>query len=62
MKLRLLVVALLLANVGYFAWSRGGLAAFGTEPARLGQSEPQRLQQQVRPALLQIKVNPPPRP
>jgi hypothetical protein len=54
MNLRLLVVALLLANLGFYAWSRGGLAMFGTEPERFTETEPQRLQQQVRPQLLQI--------
>lgn len=55
MRLRALVVLLLLANLIYFAWARGGLAMFGTVPARLGQSEPERLKQQIRPQLLQIR-------
>ncbi len=54
MKLRLLVVALLLANLGYCAWSHGGLTAFGAQPARFGEREPQRLQQQVRHQMLEI--------
>jgi hypothetical protein len=55
MRLRALVVLLLLANLLYFAWARGGLAMFGTVPAGLGQSEPERLKQQIRPLLLQIR-------
>jgi hypothetical protein len=54
MRLRALVVLLLLANLLYFAWSRGGLALFGTVPAQLSQGEPERLTQQVRPQLLKI--------
>lgn len=50
--LRLLVLLLLLANVGYFAWSRGTLAAYGFAPAV--QSEPQRLAQQLRPEAMHI--------
>ena len=57
MKLRFLVVALLLANLGYYAWSHGGLAVFGAQPARLDEREPQRLQQQVRPQMLEIHKN-----
>ncbi|MDL9999093.1 sporulation protein [Variovorax sp. J22P240] len=62
MMLRLLVVVLLLANLGYFAWTRGGLAVFGTEPARFSEREPQRLTQQVRPQMLQIRKDEPPKP
>lgn len=50
--LRLLVVLLLLANVGYFAWSHGTLAPLGFAPAV--QSEPQRLAQQLHPEALRI--------
>lgn len=60
MILRLVVVALLVANLGYFAWTRGAFALFGAEPARFSETEPQRLQQQVRPQMLQIRKNPPP--
>ena len=42
--LRLLVVVLLLANAGYYAWSQGLLRDWGLAPAE--QAEPQRLQQQ----------------
>ena len=62
MRLRALVVLLLLANLLYFAWSRGGLALFGTVPARLSQSEPERLSQQIRPQLLQIRRDESPAP
>ena len=50
--LRLLVLLLLLANAGYFAWSHGTLAPYGFAPA--AQSEPQRLAQQLRPEALRI--------
>lgn len=45
--LRLLVLALLLANAGYFAWTQGLLADYGLAP--IAQAEPQRLAQQIRP-------------
>ncbi|OGA98748.1 MAG: hypothetical protein A3E79_05760 [Burkholderiales bacterium RIFCSPHIGHO2_12_FULL_61_11] len=50
--LRALVLALLLANLGYFAWTQGLLAAYGFAPA--SQSEPQRLSQQIRPEAMQL--------
>jgi hypothetical protein len=50
--LRLLVLLLVLANAGYFAFSQGLLAAYGLAPA--SQSEPQRLAQQIRPEALSI--------
>lgn len=50
--LRLLVLALLLANVGYFAWTQGLLADYGLAPAT--QAEPQRLKQQIRPGAMQL--------
>lgn len=50
--LRLLVLLLLLANAGYFAWTQGWLAPAGLAPA--AQSEPQRLEQQVRPDALRV--------
>lgn len=62
MILRLLVVLLVVANLGYFAWTRGGLAVFGTEPARFSEREPQRLTQQVRPQMLQIRKDESPKP
>ena len=44
--LRLIVLLLVLANAGFFAWSRGLLLPWGLGPSQ--QSEPQRLQQQIR--------------
>ena len=53
--LRLTVLALVLANAGYYAYSQGLLAAYGFAPAT--QSEPQRLTQQITPEALRI-LNP----
>ena len=53
--MRILLIALLLANGLYFAWSQGALAAFGWLPASFSEREPHRLDQQVRPGALQIK-------
>lgn len=50
--LRLLVLALILANGVYFAWSDGMLRAYGFAPAQ--QREPQRLAQQVKPDALRV--------
>jgi hypothetical protein len=50
--LRLLVLLLLLANGGYYAWSQGYLLPWGAGPVQ--QSEPQRLQQQVRPDTVRV--------
>ncbi len=50
--LRLLVLLLLVANTGYFAWGSGMLRAYGLGPTP--QQEPQRLQQQVRPDALRV--------
>ena len=50
--LRLLVLLLLLANLGYFAWSHGLLRSYGFAPT--AQNEPQRLAQQIRPGQLRI--------
>jgi len=52
---RILLIALVLANGLYFAWSQGALAVFGLLPASYSEREPQRLAQQVRPNALQIK-------
>lgn len=54
--LRLLVLALLLANAGYFAWTKDLLAPYGFAPAT--QSEPQRLTQQIRPEAMRILTPP----
>lgn len=56
--LRAWVVVLVLANVGYFAWSRGALAVFGTVPSRFSETEPQRLQRQILPEALEIRKAP----
>ena len=50
--LRLIVLLLLLANGGYYAWSQGLLLPWGVGPAQ--QSEPQRLAQQIRPEALRV--------
>lgn len=50
--LRLLVLLLVLANAGYYAFSHGLLTAYGFAPA--SQSEPQRVAQQIRPEALRI--------
>ena len=53
------MLALLLANAGYFAWAQGLLAGYGFAP--LTQGEPQRLTQQIRPEAMQLlnTVEPP---
>lgn len=53
------MLALLLANAGYFVWSQGLLAAYGFSPA--SQSEPERLAQQIRPETMQLVSADPPR-
>ncbi len=58
--LRALLIVLLVANAGYFAWTRGALAMFGTLPSRFSETEPERLSQQIRPQLLQIREDEPP--
>ena len=50
--LRLVVIVLILANGGYFAWSQGWLRGYGLGPAP--QREAFRLEQQVRPDAVQI--------
>lgn len=50
--LRLVVLLLLLANAGYWAWSQGLLAAYGLAPAV--QTEPQRLASQIRPDAIRL--------
>lgn len=50
--LRLSLLALLLANAGYFAWSQGWMASLGWKPDT--QSESFRLRQQIRPDVVQI--------
>ena len=58
--LRASALALLLANVLYFAWGQGLLAAYGLAPAR--QSEPERLAQQIRPEAMQLVLTAAPAP
>ncbi len=50
--LRFFVLALILMNGVYFAWSQGLLQAYGFAPAQ--QTEPERLLQQIRPQALQL--------
>jgi hypothetical protein len=50
--LRALVLLLVLANGGYFAWSQGLLRPYGFAPAAV--SEPHRMEQQVRPDAIQV--------
>jgi hypothetical protein len=50
--LRLLVLLLLLANAAFYAWSHGAMRDLGLAPTQ--QSEPQRLQQQLRPQAIRI--------
>ena len=50
--LRLLVLLLVLANAGYYAWAHGRLAAYGFAP--VAQAEPQRVAQQIKPEALRI--------
>lgn len=50
--LRMFVLALILANGAYFAWSEGLLRAYGYAPNELG--EPLRLQQQLHPENIRI--------
>jgi len=50
--LRLALLALLLANAAYFAWSQRLLAPWGFAPAQ--QSEPHRLAQQIKPQALSV--------
>ena len=50
--MRLLVLALMLANAGYWAWSTGALLPYGVGPAV--QTEPERMQAQIRPQALRV--------
>lgn len=54
--LRLLVIVLLLANAGYYAWSQHLFASWGLAPAQ--EAETQRLAQQIRPEALRILTEP----
>lgn len=50
--LRLVALALILANAAFFAWSHGWLAGFGFAPRQ--NAEPQRLTQQIQPESMRI--------
>ena len=52
--LRGIVLFLLLANGVFYAWSHGLLAAYGLAPTPV--SEPQRLEQQIRPEMVVVVV------
>jgi hypothetical protein len=52
--LRFFVLALLLINGVYFAWSQGLLQSYGLAPVQ--QTEPQRLAQQIKPEALQLRT------
>jgi len=54
--LRWVIVLLVLANAGYFAWTRGYLDSLGLAPVE--QREPQRLAEQVKPDLLRLLNGP----
>ncbi|UUC93765.1 SPOR domain-containing protein [Comamonas sp. C11] len=51
--LRIVFLLLLLGNAGYYMWSHGYLAGMGLAPEL--QSEPQRLQEQIRPDSLVLQ-------
>ena len=51
--LRIVFLLLVLANAGYYLWSHGHLAGMGLAPTV--QSEPQRLQEQIKPEALSIE-------
>lgn len=55
---RIVAALLLLANLVYFAWRQGGFVAFGFQPARFSETEPHRMDLQVRPELLQLQKTP----
>ncbi|MET0543011.1 MAG: hypothetical protein ABWZ88_14810 [Variovorax sp.] len=55
---RVALVALVIVNLGYFAWTHGQLAMIGMLPASFAEHEPQRMTQQVRPGALQILKEP----
>lgn len=52
MRLRLLLLLLVLANVLYFAWSQGLLRDYGWAPH--SDAEPQRLARQIRPEAVRV--------
>ncbi len=54
--LRWVIVLLVLANAGYFVWTQGHLAPLGLAPVE--QSEPERLQAQIKPEALRLLNGP----
>ncbi|MDR0214728.1 MAG: SPOR domain-containing protein [Comamonas sp.] len=52
--LRIVFLLLLLGNAGYYMWSHGYLASLGLQPSV--QSEPQRLQEQIKPDALTLQA------
>jgi hypothetical protein len=56
--LRIAFLLLVLANAGYYLWGHGHLSALGLAPAV--QSEPQRLERQLKPEALEILRPAPP--
>ena len=54
--LRLVIVLLALANAGYFVWTQGYLGPLGLAPVE--QSEPERLQAQIKPEALRLLNGP----
>jgi hypothetical protein len=54
--LRLVAIALLLANAAYYAWTQGFLAGLGLAPAQ--QSEPERMKAQIEPGTLRLLNGP----
>ena len=50
--LRLIVLVLLLANGGYYAWAHGLLLPWGVGPVQ--EAEPQRIEQQIHPEAVRI--------
>ena len=50
--LRLIVLLLLLANGGFYAWSQGLLLPWGVGPTQ--ESEPQRMRQQIQPETVRL--------
>lgn len=54
--LRWVIALLVLANVGYFAWTQGALSPLGLAPVQ--QSEPERLQAQIKPEALRLLNGP----
>ena len=50
--LRIAFALLIVANLGYYLWNHGHLEGIGLMP--VAQTEPQRLEQQIKPAALKI--------